>query len=119
MQIKLRPVNVKDAPVLAMILIRSNEVFRGHVPDSCLDFPEEESAQNWYKLLNQGLDKHEFMLMAVDQNDEKAVCYCWGCPTSNESEFGGELKQIAILPEYQRRDIGRLMIKAVAQKLMA
>ncbi|GEM_PF-947507 len=117
MDIELRPVGVDDARSLAEILKRSNEVFRGSVPDAVLDYPLEESETNWLKRLRQGFDDRDFILLAVDQDNNEVVGHCWGCPADADSSYAGELKQIGIVPEYQRQGIGRLMLQTVAKKL--
>lgn len=118
MELVLRDVTPDDGKSLAHVLITANEeVFRGRVPDECLEFSEEESATNWTLFLEQGgLPKEDFMVVAETAQGE-VVGYTWGGPNIKEAEYGGELRQISILPDYQRKGIGRRLVCHVAEQL--
>lgn len=116
MKISFRDVTVNDSDNLAHILISSNESYRGYVPDKCLEFTKEESAKNWQKFLNNGLDEGHFMFFALNETD-KPVAYAWACPTVDNEDYAGELYQIAVLPDYQKQGIGSALVQEVVQRL--
>ncbi|MCA9330589.1 GNAT family N-acetyltransferase [Candidatus Saccharibacteria bacterium] len=116
MQISFRDVTSSDAQSLAHILVNSNESFRGHIPDQCLKFNEEESAANWQVFLDGGLDEGHSLFLAIASSG-MPVGYAWGCPTEDNSDYAGELKQLAVLPDYHRMGIGRHLVREAAQRL--
>lgn len=118
-RITLRDVTAQDAAALAQVLVTANDdAFRGRVPDHILDFSEEESATNWQVMLDEGLPPDDFMVLA-QTGAGKVVGYTWGGPFSSDPRYRGELRQIAVLPAYQRRGIGRRLICEVARRLAA
>ncbi len=115
--ITLRDVLPSDAPALAHILCTANEyAFRGLVPDHCLEFMETESAVNWQLTLTDGLFDGDFMLMAVTPNGD-VVGYAWAGVNDKDTRFEAELRQLMVLPAYQRRGIGKQLVHHVAKRL--
>ena len=115
---QLRPVGPSDAAALAHILVTANErAFRGIVPDQCLNFTEPQSAANWHRALTAGLPPDDFFVL-IERADEPPVGYVWAGP-SDDAGFRGQLRQINILPAYQRQGIGRLLVREAAAHLVA
>jgi len=118
MDFVLRDVVPSDAPSLAHIVCTANEqAFRGLVPDACLEFSEAESTANWQRTFSQGLPNDDYMLIA--ETPVKACAgYVWAGPNTKDSVYQAELRQIMILPAYQRQGLGRRLVSAVAQRLL-
>ncbi len=117
--VRVRDVAVGDAAALARILIAANDsAFRGLVPPHCLSFTEAESAANWRKTLTAGLPPGDFMLVAESPHGVP-VGYAWGGPCMDDPVYGGELRQLNVWPADQRRGIGRLLVRRVADRLVA
>jgi ribosomal protein S18 acetylase RimI-like enzyme len=117
MDISLRRALVSDADGLAHVLITANEhAFRGRVPDKCLEFAEAESATNWRRTLSEGLPDGDFLVVAQTRTG-KIVGYTWGGPNTKEVVYSGEIRQLSVEPNYQRRGIGRKLVCHVAQRL--
>lgn len=117
MDISIRNVVSSDADALAHILVTAEEhVFRGLVPDKCLEFTEAESAANWQTFFVEGMPKADFMIVA-ETATHQAVGYAWSGPTTNDTQYAGELRQISVLPAYQGFGIGRLLVADVARRL--
>ena len=120
----IRDITLDDIPALANLTINSmQETFRGIVPDTALQFTEAESAANWLKFLGgEGLGDRDFLVVAQAE-DGQIVGYAWGGPSVDEREYvetsvyAGELRQIATLPAYQRRGVGRILVRYVAARL--
>jgi ribosomal protein S18 acetylase RimI-like enzyme len=114
----IRDVVPEDAAALAHVLITANEAaFRGRVPDQCLEFTEAESAANWQRMLVQlGLPAGDFMIVA-QTSTALVVGYAWGGPRTQDTVYSGELRQLYVLPAYQRRGIGRRLVCHVAGRL--
>lgn len=116
MDITLRDVRPDEAPKLAHVLITGNDhAFRGLVPDHLLEFSEAESAANWERTLAAGLPEGDFMIVAETTTGDFAG-YAWG-GAYDDPMYRGELRQIMILPEYQRHGIGRRLARHVAERL--
>lgn len=117
MAITLRDVVPSDADALAHVLITANDhAFRGRVPDVCLEFTEAESSANWRRFLEEGLPDNDFMVVALAATGT-VVGYTWGGPNTKDALFGGELRQLAVLPAYQRQGVGRQLVCHMARRL--
>lgn len=118
MEIMLREVVATDASALAHVLITANDhAFRGRVPDQCLEFSETESAANWQRTLSEGLPDKDFMIAAQALTGEM-VGYAWGGPNTSDTVYAGELRQLSVLPAYQKRGIGRRLVCEVVHRLV-
>jgi ribosomal protein S18 acetylase RimI-like enzyme len=119
MTFTIRVLTLDHVPALAHILVTANEhAFRGLLPDETLNFTEAESAANWRHFLEgEGLPEGDFMLVAQAENGE-VVGYIWGGRNKKEDDFAGELRQINILPAYQRQGIGRLLACHLARRFV-
>lgn len=118
MDITLRDIRPDDAPALAHVLVTANaHAFRGLVPDHLLEFSEAESAANWKRMLTEGLPDGDFMIAAETARGE-FVGYAWG-GAYDDPRYPGELRQLMVLPAYQKRGIGRLLVRQVAKRLAA
>jgi GNAT superfamily N-acetyltransferase len=117
MTVIFRDVVQSDAPALAHILITANELaFRGLIPDSCLEFSEDESRANWERFLSLGLPDRDVMLMVEDE-DSHIIGYGWGGINTKDNIFQAELRQLMLLPEYQKRGIGRQLVTTIARHM--
>jgi len=117
--ITLRPILASDAPSLAHILVTANDhAFRGLVPNQCLELTEAESEANWRKFLSQGPPSDDFML-AAETPSQTAVGYVWAGPNTKDNLYQAELRQLMVLPDYQRQGIGRHILHVSAQRLLA
>ena len=116
MKFKIRDVAAEDAEKLAHILVTTNEsTFRGRVPDQCLEFPEQESAQNWRRTLTEGLPDDDFLVIA-EAEPGVATGYVWGGPYGDES-YQGEIRQISVLPQFQGNGLGKRLVGYAAGRL--
>lgn len=116
MAINIRDVRASDAPSLAHILVTANEnAFRGLVPDKCLEFTEAESASNWQSFFERDFPENNVFLVA-ETRDNDVIGYAWGRPSQGK-DFEGELFQISVLPAFQGKGIGRLLLCTIAKRL--
>lgn len=117
MEMSLRELVASDAAALAHILVSANEaVFRGRVPDRCLEFTEAESAANWRRFFTQGLPAGDFMIGVQAENGE-LVAYAWG-GAFDDATYRGELRQIMVLPAFQQQGLGKRLLCRVVQRLL-
>ena len=117
MEMSLRELVPSDAAALAHILISANEaVFRGRVPDRCLEFTEAESAANWGRFFAQGIPTGDFMLGVQGENGQ-LVAYAWAS-AFDDAAYRGELRQIMVLPAFQQQGLGKRLLCRVVQRLL-
>jgi len=106
-----------DAEAIAHVMVTAMQsAFRGIVPEYCLEWPD--SAANWKKTLTNGLDGGVFLDVAQAE-DGLVVGYAMGGPSTTDTAYRGELIQLSVLPNYQRRGIGSLLVRHVARRLAA
>jgi ribosomal protein S18 acetylase RimI-like enzyme len=113
-----RDVTPADAAGLASVLVSANEsAFRGRVPDVCLEFSEAESTANWQRFFaDGGLPGGDFIIIAQD-NMGRVAGYTWGGPYLSDANYRGEVRQLAVHPDFQRQGLGRRLVQMVAARL--
>jgi ribosomal protein S18 acetylase RimI-like enzyme len=119
MLIHIRDATLDDAPALARVIITATQAaFHGRVPERCLNWlTEDESAANWRRALGTGgMPEGTFLVVAADV-DGLVVGYAMGGRSEADPGYDGELKQLQVLPAYQRRGIGRHLVRYVAARL--
>ena len=113
-----RDVTPADAAGLADVLVHANEsAFRGRVPDVCLEFSEAESSANWQRFFaDGGLPSGDFMIVS-QASSGRVVGYTWGGLFPPDTNYRGEVRQLAVHPDYHRQGIGRRLVQMVAARL--
>lgn len=126
---QIRVAEQRDADALAHVVVTAyRDAHRDYLPPDYLlsSLSYEQSARNWgRKLCDIGLDATtRERVFAAEDSDGRIVGVAMGGPdragTAVEDDPGtvGELYILYILPGYQRRGIGRLLIAAVARWLV-
>lgn len=118
MTYRIRDAIPDDAPALADTVIEPIiTTFRGRVPDQCLRWlTKEESIANWLRWFQSDGSDGEFLLVAELTGGSVIGCALGG-PQPEDPQFHGELYLLGVLSAYQRRGIGRHLVKAVAARL--
>ncbi|MFC4558999.1 GNAT family N-acetyltransferase [Virgibacillus kekensis] len=113
--IKIRKATQQDAQQIAKVHVDSwRTTYRGIVPDSLLDsMSYDKREKKWKRKIP------EDILFIAEKNDGMVVGFASG---GNERQqlytgYDSEVYAIYILNEYQKRGIGRRLIRAVAQEL--
>src|SRR4051812_38043012 len=117
MDLVIRDAVVADADALARVIVRSmNHAFAGIVPEQCLAFTEGDSAGNWRRTLTRGLKAGEF-LCVVEAGTRGVIGYVLGGGRGADASCQGVLKQLHVMPEEQRRGVGRTLVRYAAGRL--
>lgn len=120
MQIRLA--TLADAPAIAHVHVASwRTTYAGIIPDAVLAQMTDEARRlaNWQRILS---DPHspECVFVAEDDNAD-IIGFASGGPTRSGPEdaarFPGELYAIYLLQAAQGRGVGRVLARAVAQRL--
>jgi GNAT superfamily N-acetyltransferase len=113
-----RDVVPEDAVGMTRVGIQANEhAFRGRVPDVCLEFTEAESIANWQRFFREGGVPDEDFIIVAQTISGQIVASTWGGPYPGDENYHGEVRQLAVHPDFQRRGIGRRLVKLVAERL--
>lgn len=116
----IRPAAVEDARALAQVHVASwHETYRGLVPDIYLDsLSVEERTERWRGRLG-GADAGAFTLVAEDDAG-RVVGFATGGPErEGDPVYTGELYAIYLLQTAQRTGLGRRLVQAVTERLLA
>lgn len=118
--LNIRAATVEDAPALAQVHVTSwRETYRGLVPDDYLaSLSVAERTERWRGRLS-GADPGAFTLVAEDNNG-RIVGFATGGPErGGDPVYTGELYAIYLLQAAQRAGLGRRLVQAVVERLLA
>ena len=116
----LRPAGVKDAEGIAYVHITAwQETYGGLMPDSVLDtLSVERRAREWRETLQDEASTYHPTVVA--QVDKQIVGFAnYGREREGDPQFKGELFAIYVLKRFQGQGIGRGLIRAAANELLA
>lgn len=126
--IVIRHAHIDDCPALARVLIKTTQhAFRGRVPDHCLEWiTPEESAANWAKNFKteQSLNVGMYLFVAEAQSSG-VVGFAILCPLEPkpahiqfiDQGYSYELRSLQVLPDWQKKGIGRQLISKVVEQV--
>ncbi|MGB8343443.1 MAG: GNAT family N-acetyltransferase [Ktedonobacteraceae bacterium] len=118
MAITIREARLEDAEGVAKVYIAGwRTTYPGIVPDDYLaNMSVEEHTKRWQNIL--GSDDG-FVYVAEDEPGIVAG-FIWGGDVRDKSDpaFTGELHAIYVLKSYQGHDIGRRLVRVLAQQLL-
>jgi GNAT superfamily N-acetyltransferase len=143
MAIIVREITPDDAEALAHIIVTATKhAFTGLVPDVYATWLSEDeraaccvqamadgrdvaealamaedakSAANWRRSMAHEWEPSEILLAA--EYDGEMVGFAIGRPSAGDLEYRGELTALYVLPSHQGRGVGRILLRAVAQRL--
>lgn len=115
----IREANESDASGIARVQVDAwQTTYKGIVPgDYLASYTYEKRAERWRQILaSQKNQENDFTFVAAN-SDEQIVGFASGGETEEPNEgFAGELIAIYLLKKYQGQGIGKLLVKAVAER---
>ena len=126
-EIEIRHARIEDCRELGRIIVSATQdVFRGRVPDQCLNWlTPEESAANWAKNFtgDQSLAPGDYLFVA--ESAKKVIGLAMLCEITPEddyepfiaSRYSHELRSIQVAPLWQRQGVGRRLLARIADEL--
>jgi ribosomal protein S18 acetylase RimI-like enzyme len=103
-----------DAEVLAEVMIAAlRGAFQGIVPDHILEWPD--SVTNWRRGFAEGFGDGVFLDVAL-ADDGMVVGYVMG-GLSGDAAYQGEVISLMVLPTYQGKGVGGMLVRHVAKRL--
>ncbi|MBN2238537.1 MAG: GNAT family N-acetyltransferase [Dehalococcoidales bacterium] len=116
---KIREAKIDDAPHLAAVSVAtSRTTYSGIFPEEYLNgLSVDTLTPMWEKRLEQ-TDRPVFFL-TVESDAGDIIGYASGLPERTGNRlYTGEIGEIYLLKEYQRRGIGRILMATVVERLM-
>ncbi len=109
-----------DAPAIARVHVETwRAAYRGVVPDAHLaGLSVTERAAGWHSFLGDATGRR-FACVARDDADGLIGFAAGGPERSGDGRYRGELYALYVLPSEQRRGVGRGLVRAVANRLVA
>lgn len=114
----IREATTADAAAIARVHIDSSRAtYRGLVPDEVLDeMTYERRLANWSRTLGEE-GGAEFVYVATEDGGRVFGFASGGPEREGDAEFDGELYAIYLLDTHRRKGAGRLLVRAVAERL--
>jgi len=116
----IRPAGVKDAEGIAYVHVTAwQETYRGLMPDSVLDnLSVERRTREWRATLQD--EANIYHTTVVAEEDAQIIGFAnYGRAREGDLQFRGELFAIYVLKRFQGQGIGRGLIRAAANELLA
>ncbi len=113
----IRPATPDDAQGIARVHINAwLTTYRGLMPDAVLDrLSVETQTEKWEASLRTPRTR----TVVAEQGEQIVGFASFGPEPGNDFRFQGELYAIYILEAYQRKGIGRMLVRAAAEGLLA
>lgn len=117
----IRPATIEDAAALAHVRVKTWQTsYRGIIADEMLDNIDEEiDAQRWRKNFFTKPSPGDFVLAAVDENEQIYGFAFAGQERDGDQEFPAEIYSLYILPSHQRNGAGQALMAECARRLLA
>jgi len=115
----VREAKVDDAPAIARVNLDTwRTAYRHIVPaDYFANLAYETRESNWREILLNAKNTADFACVAENEFGKVVGFAAGGSERTGNYAYRGELFAIYILEEYQRRGIGRQLVRSVAAKL--
>lgn len=117
----IREATKSDASGIARVQVDAwQTTYKGIVPDSYLaSYTDEKRAERWRQILTSQDNQENNFTFVAETEDEQIVGFASASDTEEPIEgFAGELIAIYLLKNQQRRGIGKLLVKAVAERFL-
>ena len=117
----IREADQSDAVGIARVQVDAwRATYRGIVSDNYLaSYTFEKRVERWRQILASQENQENSFTFVAETEEKQIVGFASGSDAEEPSEgFAGELIAIYLLESYQRQGIGRLLVKAVAERFL-
>ena len=111
----IRDVRVEDCDTLGLITVSaSHSVFVGSIPEESLDFSwtPEQSAKRWQESFTENTNRGQ--AFRVLESHRRVIGFSWSAPWADAEGYDSSVRGLYVLPTYQRRGRGRLLLSDAA-----
>jgi ribosomal protein S18 acetylase RimI-like enzyme len=117
----IRPATCADVPVIARVHVDSwRTTYPGILPDEFLaNLSYERREVTWRRDLCDEPDPRELILVVEDASGEIVGFASGGPEHDNNPDYVGELYRLYLLAAHQRQGLGRRLVSAIAEHLVA
>lgn len=112
--VTIRTATINDADAFGLITVSASlSAFIGNIPEDQLDFcwQPQDSADRWRTTLAEQTPSEHFL---VADRDSQIIGFSWATTQRNGSVNEGEVRGLYVLPTWQRRGIGRVLLAETA-----
>ena len=115
----IRQATHSDIPAISRVHIDTwRTTYRGIVPDEHLaNLSYERRANGWHQILNRAPEDGNFTYIAEDASGEIVGFANGGLERTGDPVYKGELTAIYIRQRFQRKGIGRGLVRVVAERI--
>ncbi|MDJ0568461.1 MAG: GNAT family N-acetyltransferase [Pleurocapsa sp. MO_192.B19] len=117
----IRKATLDDVSAIARVHVDTwQKTYKGIIPDKFLaNQSYKKRERSWSQILNQASNNSNFIYVAETENESKQIIgfINGGLERENDPVYQGELYAIYILPNYQRKGLGRYLFQTGVEKL--
>lgn len=115
---KIRKASIGDAGGIASVHVNSwITTYKGIIPDDYLNSLEVNQKRGfWEKIIGEG---KSIVFVAENENDEIVGFASGGREQTNDPKYMAEVYAIYILEDYQKKGLGKKLIKPVIEQLIS
>lgn len=116
--LNIRQANVEDALAIAKVHIETwRTTYKGILSEEYLArFSLQERENRWQKMLDTAAKDNHFTYVAEDLNKQIVAFADGGKERTNDPIYKSEIYAIYILEAYQRRGLGRALVRTLVKK---
>ena len=115
----VRKATFDDISAIAKVHVDTSKVtYQGIIPDKLLANQSYAKRQSsWEKILNRADHNNSFIYVAENESKEIIGFVNGGLERENNLEYTGEVYAIYVLPNYQKKGVGRNLWQTAIEKL--
>ncbi len=120
--IHVREANLSDVSKLAKVHVDTwKTTYQGIVPQDYLDnLSYKEREERWIRILTdtESIKSNKSLTLVAEVDNEIVAFASYGKERSKDPKYDGEIYSIYVLREWQKKGIGRRLIKEVARNMI-
>ena len=115
----IRKATLDDIPGIARVHVDTSQAtYKSIIPDKSLANQSYAKRQsNWARIFNQVSDNNSFIYVAENKSKQIIGFIHGGLERENNLEYRGEVYALYVLPNYQKKGVGRNLWQTAIEKL--
>lgn len=118
MDIYIREANIADVQAIAKVHVATwNSTYENIIPEVYLKSKTcKGQEEKWLKRIFENDATNEFLYVALTENDD-IIGFACGSAQNDDIKFKGTIAAIYILKDFQRKGLGKKLIKTIVERL--
>lgn len=116
----IRQAKLEDAWGIAKVHVKSwRTTYKGIIPDTYLDaLTYEQKLDNWrmHMRMTNAFNRHVYI---AEDSNRQIIGFIYGGLNDENNDFHGKIFSMYLLKEFQRKGIGRLLLKTMVEKFIS